>query len=88
MTRLLVAALGPDIPLIIKVGAFDDDALLERVLLAAAGAGARGVAGINGLSRCVGVSSWVVISGRGKAAGGAYEQRPAACSTVPSCLLL
>jgi hypothetical protein len=44
-------ALGPGIPLLIKVGAFPEQQQLEEVLAAAAAAGARGVAGINGLSR-------------------------------------
>jgi dihydroorotate dehydrogenase len=44
-------ALGPAVPLLIKVGAFPDGQQLEEVLAAAAAAGARGVAGINGLSR-------------------------------------
>jgi hypothetical protein len=44
-------ALGREVPLLIKVGAFPDAAQLEEVLAAAAAAGARGVAGINGLSR-------------------------------------
>ena len=47
----LVAALGPAVPLIIKVGSFDTQQQLEAVLAAAAGAGVRAVAGINGLSR-------------------------------------
>lgn len=53
LTAALVAALGgPDgTPLLLKVGAFESEAQLEAVLLAAAAAGARGVAGINGLSR-------------------------------------
>jgi hypothetical protein len=47
----LVSAVGPSIHTIIKVGAFDSQQQLEDVLVAAAAAGVRGVAGINGLSR-------------------------------------
>lgn len=48
-----MSALGPGTPLIIKVGAFADVAQLESVLVAAAAAGVKAVAGINGLSRWV-----------------------------------
>lgn len=51
MMSRLVSAVGPSIPTIIKVGAFDTQQQLEDVLVAAAAAGVRGVAGINGLSR-------------------------------------
>lgn len=53
LTAALVQALGPAVPLLLKVGAFPDEAALEAVLGAAAAAGARGVAGINGLSRSI-----------------------------------
>lgn len=53
LAAALVSALGPSIPLIIKVGAFDSQQQLEACLVAAAAAGVRGVSGINGLSRCV-----------------------------------
>lgn len=56
LTSALVSALGPSTPLIIKVGAFDCRQQLEGVLTAAATAGVRAVAGINGLSR------WVVTA--------------------------
>lgn len=46
MSQALVEEIG-QIPLIIKVGAFKDKALLEKVLVAAAGAGVRAVSGIN-----------------------------------------
>lgn len=47
----MMQALGPGIPLLIKVGAFTEQQQLEEVLVAAAAAGAQGVSGINGLSR-------------------------------------
>lgn len=57
LTTALVSVLGPSIPLVIKVGAFDSQQQLEAVLTAAAAAGVRGVSGINGLSRwaCIGI---------------------------------
>lgn len=52
LTSALVGVLG-QVPLIIKVGAFPTYDLLKDVLVAASRAGARAVAGINGLSRQV-----------------------------------
>eukprot|EP00878_Enallax_costatus_P033362 GHUV01036786.1.p1 GENE.GHUV01036786.1~~GHUV01036786.1.p1 ORF type:complete len:245 (+),score=51.14 GHUV01036786.1:463-1197(+) len=51
LSQALVTALGREVPLIIKVGAFLSKHQLDDVLVAAAAAGVRGVAGINGLSR-------------------------------------
>jgi hypothetical protein len=51
LTTALVSALGPSIPLVIKVGVFESQQQLEAVLVAAAAAGVKGVSGINGLSR-------------------------------------
>lgn len=48
----LVKALGP-IPLILKVGLFDNQEQMREVLLAAARAGVRAVCGINTISRAV-----------------------------------
>jgi hypothetical protein len=50
-TLHVMQALGAEVPLLVKVGAFPDEQQLEAVLVAAAAAGACGVAGINGLSR-------------------------------------
>ncbi|MEC7840166.1 MAG: dihydroorotate dehydrogenase [Chlamydiota bacterium] len=49
ITRRVVKAIN-DTPLIIKVGTFTDPYLMEKVLIAAAKAGARGVCGINTIS--------------------------------------
>ncbi len=52
ISAALAAELG-NIPLIIKIGYFADTALLKKVLLAAARAGVRAIAGINTIGRTV-----------------------------------
>ncbi len=46
IAKKLVAVLG-DVPLVIKIGVFQDKALMREVLIAAAGAGVQAVCGIN-----------------------------------------
>jgi dihydroorotate dehydrogenase len=66
LTKKIVSAIG-EIPLILKVGAFDNDKEMEEAFIAAARSGARAICGVNTLSM-------KVVDSDGKAALG--EKRP------------
>jgi len=51
LTRRIVDALGPDIPVIVKIGYIEEYDILENLLRDLAKGGAKGVSGINGIIR-------------------------------------